>query len=341
VLGLSTQTMGGPWRAFKVETRARYMQGSVHLLAPADPAGHRINLPGQFWGTPYTWGAAPAVSVNGSAQHLIKLCPPCFEPAPGPMHAYFMANPPPPPGRVVAAARPVHGICPPPLPATHPDIFVEVLFANQTAALFVDIGRHDPPPGCPGFACVLTGGSEIPPTPTPSLAASALNLHGETGELAVVVVATGITRDKLIGSAICLGSEGMIGPPIFDLGIGIDWEDLDGMGIARAIEAPFPAEYTEALMTGQTYINLCTLAYPNGEIRGQIIRPPDYGQGDMNCDGLVNGSDVSSFVLALIDPAAYQGEFPDCDFMLGDCNGDGITDENDIPVFAESMLLRG
>ena len=341
VLTLSTETMGGPWRAFKVENAFRYLQGGVHLLTPAEPLGHTVNLSGQFWGTPYRWAAAPGVSVRGSAQHLIKLCPPCFEPAPGPMHTYFLANPPPPPGRVIAAGRPVHGICPPPLPPTHPDVFVEALFANQTAALFVDLGRHDPPPGCPGFLCTMTGGAEVPPKPVPTIAASALNLHGETGELAVVIVAFGIPRQALVASAIHLGAEGMNGPPILDLGPGPMWEDLDGLGIARTLDALFPTEYEEALLTGQTYINLCTMAFPDGEVRGQIIRPPDYGQGDMNCDGLVNGDDVSPFIAALLDPVGYQGEYPDCDLMLGDCNGDGIADENDIPIFAESIVMRG
>ena len=84
-----------------------------------------------------------------------------------------------------------------------------------------------------------------------------------------------ITQDQLISSAIHHGAEGTNGPPILDLGPGPKWTNLDDYGIARMIEdAPLPPEYNEALLHGETYLNLCTVEHPEGETRGQITSLP-------------------------------------------------------------------
>lgn len=45
-------------------------------------------------------------------------------------------------------------------------------------------------------------------------------------------------------------------------------------------------------------------------------------QGNLNRDGLVNLFDITPFILALTDPAAYQAAFPNCPILNADCNGD-------------------
>lgn len=55
--------------------------------------------------------------------------------------------------------------------------------------------------------------------------------------------------------------------------------------------------------------------------------------GDLNCDGLVNNFDITPFVLALSDAAAYEAEFPDCDRAAADVNGDGLINNFDIDAF--------
>ena len=57
--------------------------------------------------------------------------------------------------------------------------------------------------------------------------------------------------------------------------------------------------------------------------------------GDMNCDGSVDFFDIDGFVLAVTDPAGYEGAYPDCDIMAADCNGDGSIDFFDIDAFVE------
>ncbi len=63
-------------------------------------------------------------------------------------------------------------------------------------------------------------------------------------------------------------------------------------------------------------------------------RAPVCIPGDMNDDGLVDFDDISPFVLALSDPAAYQVLYPQLDpHLSGDMNGDGVIDFDDISGF--------
>ncbi|MGD8451938.1 MAG: hypothetical protein PVJ57_08975 [Phycisphaerae bacterium] len=60
--------------------------------------------------------------------------------------------------------------------------------------------------------------------------------------------------------------------------------------------------------------------------------------GDMNCDGVVNNFDISPFVLALTNPAAYATAYPECDILNGDCNGDGVLNNFDISPFVGLLV---
>lgn len=61
--------------------------------------------------------------------------------------------------------------------------------------------------------------------------------------------------------------------------------------------------------------------------------------GDLNCDRAVNNSDIPAFVLALIDPGAYEREYPGCNRLTVDINRDGTPNNADIPPFVE-LLTR-
>src|SRR5215475_431375 len=56
--------------------------------------------------------------------------------------------------------------------------------------------------------------------------------------------------------------------------------------------------------------------------------PPQ--SADMNCDGIVDASDAAAFVLALIDPIAYQNSYPSCNIGNGDLDFNGGVDADDI-----------
>ncbi|HVP13839.1 MAG TPA: hypothetical protein VMV94_21880, partial [Phycisphaerae bacterium] len=66
-----------------------------------------------------------------------------------------------------------------------------------------------------------------------------------------------------------------------------------------------------------------------------------FAPGDLNCDGVVNDSDIGPFVLALTDPVAYGEAFPSCDVMLADTRGDGQVNGLDIDSFVQILLGGG
>lgn len=59
---------------------------------------------------------------------------------------------------------------------------------------------------------------------------------------------------------------------------------------------------------------------------------------DLNCDNDTTIDDVMPFVLALIDPDAYEASYPNCDEQRADVNGDGINNSADIQAFLDALL---
>lgn len=55
--------------------------------------------------------------------------------------------------------------------------------------------------------------------------------------------------------------------------------------------------------------------------------------GDLNCDGQVNGFDIDSFVLALVDPGAYRVAETGCEPLNGDIDHSGTLTNFDIDPF--------
>ncbi|MFQ5411187.1 MAG: hypothetical protein ACE5EC_02780, partial [Phycisphaerae bacterium] len=68
-----------------------------------------------------------------------------------------------------------------------------------------------------------------------------------------------------------------------------------------------------------------TLTIDNLSFAQSVVLTP----GDTNCDGFVNGLDVQSFVLAILDPAGYAVQFPMCNILNADTNGDTNVDTGD------------
>jgi hypothetical protein len=60
--------------------------------------------------------------------------------------------------------------------------------------------------------------------------------------------------------------------------------------------------------------------------------------GDVNCDCAVDADDIAPFVLALTDPAAYQGQFPRCNIERADADADASIDGRDIKTFVGLLL---
>ncbi|MFH1418208.1 MAG: hypothetical protein ABII12_07995 [Planctomycetota bacterium] len=61
------------------------------------------------------------------------------------------------------------------------------------------------------------------------------------------------------------------------------------------------------------------------------------GDGDMNCDGVLDGLDVVPLVLALTDPIAYEAAHADCRRSNADVNDDGEIDTLDVASFVAQL----
>ncbi len=61
---------------------------------------------------------------------------------------------------------------------------------------------------------------------------------------------------------------------------------------------------------------------------------------DANCDGRMDGLDVTAFSQAVLDPDAYQSTHPFCNFSNADVNQDDEVNEADIAPFVERILAH-
>jgi hypothetical protein len=76
-------------------------------------------------------------------------------------------------------------------------------------------------------------------------------------------------------------------------------------------------------------------AYNGVQIRLLPARSP----GDMNCDGVVNASDIAPFVNALVNSPVYYSAQPTCRIDNADINGDSQLTSADVPGFIAMLGL--
>lgn len=62
--------------------------------------------------------------------------------------------------------------------------------------------------------------------------------------------------------------------------------------------------------------------------------------GDMDCNGALELADTSHFVQALLDPAGYSASHPNCPIMRGDMNQDGLVNGSDVQWFLTALALE-
>jgi hypothetical protein len=99
---------------------------------------------------------------------------------------------------------------------------------------------------------------------------------------------------------------------------------------------------TVGVAAGQTYqIRIGGFASNEGLGQAVLTFVPGGGLlGDMNCDGVVTPADIDPFVLALTGgQAAYEAQWPNCNYFNGDVNEDGQVSPADIDPFVQ--LLTG
>jgi hypothetical protein len=65
-----------------------------------------------------------------------------------------------------------------------------------------------------------------------------------------------------------------------------------------------------------------------------------YIVGDMTCDGVFDLDDKTAYNLARYNPTKYASDYPDCDPLNGDVNGDGVLNASDDALFL-ALLSSG
>ncbi len=99
------------------------------------------------------------------------------------------------------------------------------------------------------------------------------------------------------------------------------------------------------VLAGLTYINIHSVMFGGGELRGQIApwpwTPPPCpgGRGDANCDGTLDFFDIDPFLLALFDQPAYITTFCGGNLCAADANCDGTVDFFDIDALLDCLFV--
>lgn len=116
----------------------------------------------------------------------------------------------------------------------------------------------------------LNGGQEVPPTASNAWGYANLYLDRLTGLFDLYVTVSGIAQADLTTSHLHAGAPGANGAPFFDTGAGSQWESTGGDLVRNMDDATFPQARLADLLAGNTYFNVHSSAFPDGEIRGQV-----------------------------------------------------------------------
>ncbi|OWW20249.1 CHRD domain-containing protein [Noviherbaspirillum denitrificans] len=112
------------------------------------------------------------------------------------------------------------------------------------------------------FLTALRGTQEVPPTTSAAIGSGTVLVNPATRQLSAAVTTTGITGTA---AHIHEGAPGISGPIIIGLA-----ESTTGSGIWTTNAVLTEAQFN-AMQAGNLYFNVHSTAFPNGEIRGQIL----------------------------------------------------------------------
>lgn len=272
-------------------TPLTYFQGTAHIDFLGDPPHvHDFTAgcvplcflatggpaPCGVWETPFTIGETVprSVSLSGTSEHIIA--PHVGEPACGPAFTYS-ASVSVPFGGIIRDVRftdsQAHG--------GHTDTHVVALAAfsfvrpggiEKRGYVHSSMGTHRSVAGQPG-AAILNGPEEVPPDTSGAFGAMVLVADPSTNTISLFATVDEIPPSKILLSHIHVGPPGVSGGVVFNIGAGSLWQAFGSGSAIALVDKPFPAANMPMLLSGGCYINVHTPAFPNGEIRGQILQP--------------------------------------------------------------------
>lgn len=125
------------------------------------------------------------------------------------------------------------------------------------------------------FLATLRGTSEIPANTSTASGTARVVFNPSANIFSLDATVSGLLKQNITGSHIHVGSASQSGEVIVDLGT--NWSTNSGKLQLSIANQSFPATQSAALLSGNTYFNIHTTQYPNGEIRGQLIADAGVG----------------------------------------------------------------
>ena len=120
------------------------------------------------------------------------------------------------------------------------------------------------------FNATLNGASETPPNASTGTGTAIFTYNTATNVLSGSVTFAGITATA---AHIHYGAVGVAGPVVFPLGSSPITSPISFTSV------PLTTTQSTELLANQFYVNVHSAAFPNGEIRGQLLQPNPTGNG--------------------------------------------------------------
>ncbi len=173
------------------------------------------------------------------------------------------------------------------------------------------------------FLAALRGSQEVPPTASPAQGAGTVVIDPVSRQLIAAVTTTGIVATD---AHIHEGAPGVSGPIIVPL-----TASAPGSGVWLAKATLTDAQYN-ALRAGNLYFNVHSAAFPNGEIRGQILPQQIF------IDNLIEANRTGDFT-GISGP--INNKWPNPASSTTGMTGAGVVDPNAVSSTTGTVRIPG